>query len=272
MIATTDNYFADLQTAINSGLFPTGAKPKKASLYEAIAQYNTEFQDFIQRAEEPADQLEAEVVAEPVEATKQWAMPFEWVLIHTFERPLRSDGERAWRVDADSDFHSKFTELQAEYPNYETRGDVHSQIEFWAYIRSIKQVEVPVSQLEAEGKEAELQARLLEMDAAEDAQKAQQPEATAQRKERTGSPSPEARLEQLELIHCDVAERGLKAIAELMGTSTGRLSKMVKAYAVLRDHDSIRAAFLAGKVKYSALCELAVRRDGVERLTGLISA
>jgi hypothetical protein len=39
-ITTTDNYFADLNTAVALGIVAKGVKPKKADLYAAIADYN----------------------------------------------------------------------------------------------------------------------------------------------------------------------------------------------------------------------------------------
>jgi hypothetical protein len=40
MIAISNNYFQDLNAAIADGLFLKNAKPKKAALYDAIAQHN----------------------------------------------------------------------------------------------------------------------------------------------------------------------------------------------------------------------------------------
>jgi len=76
-------------------------------------------------------------------------------------------------------------------------------------------------------------------------------------------------LTELECLWADAEDKGRKVIAQMLGTSTGRLGKRLKAYTILRDNDDIRAAFLAGRISYSALQELAVRRDGMEQLKAL---
>ena len=61
---------------------------------------------------------------------------FQWQLIHIFTLPLDSKGKQLWRVDFDANYHSDLAELQKKYSEYqqETRGDVHTQMEFWVLL------------------------------------------------------------------------------------------------------------------------------------------
>lgn len=60
----------------------------------------------------------------------------QWKLIKTFTLPLDSKGRQLSRVDCDANYHNDLAELRNKYQDYqqETRGDVHTQIEFWALI------------------------------------------------------------------------------------------------------------------------------------------
>lgn len=78
--------------------------------------------------------------------------------------------------------------------------------------------------------------------------------------------SPADVLEELELICGDVQDRGVKAIAELRGTSVSRLTKKVKAYQVLACYSAVMEAFMAEKISLSFLSEMVVRRDGLDRI------
>ena len=57
---------------------------------------------------------------------------FQWQLIHTFTLPTDSKGKQLWRVDYDANYHNDLAELRQKYSEYqqETRGDVHTQIDF----------------------------------------------------------------------------------------------------------------------------------------------
>ena len=61
---------------------------------------------------------------------------YEWQLIKTFTLPLDSKGNQLWRVDFDANYHNDLTELRNKYQGcqQETRGDVHTQIEFWVLL------------------------------------------------------------------------------------------------------------------------------------------
>lgn len=61
---------------------------------------------------------------------------YQWRLIKTFTLPLDSKGDQLWRVDFDANYHNDLAELRNKYQDYqqELRGDVHTQIEFWALI------------------------------------------------------------------------------------------------------------------------------------------
>lgn len=61
---------------------------------------------------------------------------YQWQLIKTFTLPIDSKGNQLWRVDFDANYHNDLTELRQKYQDYqqETRGDVHTQIEFWVLL------------------------------------------------------------------------------------------------------------------------------------------
>jgi hypothetical protein len=61
---------------------------------------------------------------------------YQWQLIKTFTLPLDSKGRQLWRVDYDANYHNDLTELRNKYQGcqQETRGDVHTQIEFWVLL------------------------------------------------------------------------------------------------------------------------------------------
>jgi hypothetical protein len=61
---------------------------------------------------------------------------YEWQLIKTFTLPLDSKGQQLWRVDYDANYHNDLAELRNKYQGcqQETRGDVHTQIEFWVLL------------------------------------------------------------------------------------------------------------------------------------------
>jgi hypothetical protein len=61
---------------------------------------------------------------------------YQWQLIKTFTLPLDSKGRQLWRVDFDANYHSDLAELRKKYSEYlhETRGDIHTQIEFWVLL------------------------------------------------------------------------------------------------------------------------------------------
>jgi hypothetical protein len=61
---------------------------------------------------------------------------YQWQLIHTFTLPTDSKGQNLWRVDYDANYHNDLAKLRNEYSDYqqETRGDVHTQIEFWVLL------------------------------------------------------------------------------------------------------------------------------------------
>ena len=61
---------------------------------------------------------------------------YQWQLIHTFTLPTDSKGKQLWRVDFDANYHNDLAELRQKYSEYqqETRGDVHTQMEFWVLL------------------------------------------------------------------------------------------------------------------------------------------
>ena len=61
---------------------------------------------------------------------------YQWQLIKTFTLPLDSKGRQLWRVDFDANYHNDLAELRQKYSEYqqETRGDVHTQMEFWVLL------------------------------------------------------------------------------------------------------------------------------------------
>ena len=61
---------------------------------------------------------------------------YQWQLIHTFTLPTDSKGKQLWRVDYDANYHNDLAEFQKKYSEYqqETRGDVHTQMEFWVLL------------------------------------------------------------------------------------------------------------------------------------------
>jgi hypothetical protein len=61
---------------------------------------------------------------------------YQWQLIKTFTLPLDSKGNQLWRVDYDANYHNDLAELRKKYSEYlhETRGDIHTQIEFWVLL------------------------------------------------------------------------------------------------------------------------------------------
>jgi hypothetical protein len=61
---------------------------------------------------------------------------YQWQLVHTFTLPLDSKGNQLWRVDYDANYHNDLAKLRNEYQEYqhETRGDIHTQIEFWVLL------------------------------------------------------------------------------------------------------------------------------------------
>ena len=61
---------------------------------------------------------------------------FQWQLIHIFTLPTDSKGKQLWRVDYDANYHNDLAELRQKYSEYqqETRGDVHTQMEFWVLL------------------------------------------------------------------------------------------------------------------------------------------
>jgi hypothetical protein len=61
---------------------------------------------------------------------------YQWQLVHTFTLPTDSKGKQLWRVDYDANYHSDLAELRQKYSEYqqETRGDVHTQMEFWVLL------------------------------------------------------------------------------------------------------------------------------------------
>lgn len=61
---------------------------------------------------------------------------YQWQLIKTFTLPTDSKGQQLWRVDFDANYFSDLAQLRQEYQKYqqETRGDVHTQIEFWVLL------------------------------------------------------------------------------------------------------------------------------------------
>ena len=61
---------------------------------------------------------------------------YQWQLIHTFTLPTDSKGKQLWRVDYDANYHNDLAELRQKYSEYqqETRGDVHTQMEFWVLL------------------------------------------------------------------------------------------------------------------------------------------
>jgi hypothetical protein len=104
VITTTDNYFADLQTAITAGLFTaSGKRPKKAELYEAIAAHNTAIADdepvIVQESTPPAPDyaipaasadiiaLEAAGDEEAVQSARQWMSPMMLPLLKLSPSP-----------------------------------------------------------------------------------------------------------------------------------------------------------------------------------------
>jgi hypothetical protein len=193
MITVTNNYFADLNTAIEAGIFPANSKPKKAALYDAIVNHNSN-----------------EAIANP--------------------EPLQDATPPASSLD-------------------------------------VPQLPIDVAALEAAGDEAAVQEALLAMDAAEP----QPVAAVKEPKVRRPAKSAEQVFEELECLMADVEAKGIKAIAELLGTSEGRLRKKVKAYLLLKREDVLQG-FTTGCFSYSFLCEMAVRRDGLEQLQAKIAA
>ena len=61
---------------------------------------------------------------------------YQWQLVHTFTLPTDSKGQNLWRVDYDANYHNDLAKLRNEYSDcqQETRGDVHTQIEFWVLL------------------------------------------------------------------------------------------------------------------------------------------
>jgi hypothetical protein len=61
---------------------------------------------------------------------------YQWQLIHIFTLPLDSKGRQLWRVDYDANYHNDLAKLRNKYQGcqQETRGDVHTQIEFWVLL------------------------------------------------------------------------------------------------------------------------------------------
>jgi hypothetical protein len=61
---------------------------------------------------------------------------YQWQLIHSFTLPTDSKGKQLWRVDFDANYHNDLAELRQKYSEYqqETRGDVHTQMEFWVLL------------------------------------------------------------------------------------------------------------------------------------------
>jgi hypothetical protein len=130
MITITNNYFQDLKTAIAASVLPANAKPKKAALYEAIAEHN-------------------EQLGVPVDSE-----------LDALKSALQSAKDAYFEVQRnwDSDMFSKSKEarLEKEIASLETAIAAHGQ--------------PSVAELEAQGKEEDVQTALLAMDAVEDAQ------------------------------------------------------------------------------------------------------
>ena len=61
---------------------------------------------------------------------------YQWQLVHTFTLPTDSKGRELYRVDFTPNYFEDLAKLRKEYSEYqqETRGDVHTQIEFWVLL------------------------------------------------------------------------------------------------------------------------------------------
>jgi hypothetical protein len=268
LIQTTGNYHTDLATAKAEGLFTTGRKPPKALLYAGIERHNNEAgapESSNAQSEpgiiylDPEAQVLAAVAAleaddEPVtvreaEPAPIYALP---------PAPAVANPAESEQLDALSDYGA------------DVAAGLITQEEAIAAVYG----PVDLAALEEAGDEEAIQAALLAMDqqAAQAAHSLAPVRATARAREAGGKKSPDQILEELELLCSDVAERGVKTIAALMGTSVSRLNKRIKAYQLLMGEEDIFNAFRAEQISYSALQEAAVRRDGLSQLRAKLTA
>jgi hypothetical protein len=155
MISITNNYFADLKTAIDAGLFPANSKPKKTALYDAIAAHN---------ADQPA---QSATPPAPLYLDPQNAEP----------QPTELETLKAAFDEAQRDYQFGFAsgDLKAQQAAAKRRAKILKQLadlkkpevdQAMIEARQVRQAAaVDITALEAAGDEDAVQAALLAMDA-----------------------------------------------------------------------------------------------------------